>query len=234
MNDHGITVENLLASLPNALKQDPKMYALASAIADVLAKRVDEIQDIEIYARIDELPSNLLDILAQDFKVDWWDANYSAEEKRRTLKESWRVHRMLGTKAAVETAISAIYPHTKVSEWFEYGGKPYHFRLHINASGRTVISNQHKRVLDLVTYYKNLRSHLDEIEYTLEATKNATARFGGHVTSIITLAIPAIEDWYLFSSTSYAGGAVASVATMPIPIIANECVIKEKTNGLRI
>ena len=232
MNNHGITAENLLASLPDALRNDPSMYALASAIADVLAERVNEIRDIEIYSRIDELPSSLLDILAQDFKVDWWDANYTVEEKRRTLKESWRVHRMLGTKAAVETAISAIYPHTKVSEWFEYGGKPYRFRLHINASGRTVMSNQHKRVLDLVTYYKNLRSHLDEIEYTLEAT--AAVRFGGHVTSIITLAIPAMEHRYLFSSTSHTGGAIASVATMSIPIIADDRVIKEKTNGLRI
>ncbi len=75
MSNHGITAENLLASLPDALKQDPNMYALASSIADILAARLNEIQDIEIYARIDALPSRLLDILAHDFKVDWWDAN---------------------------------------------------------------------------------------------------------------------------------------------------------------
>ena len=40
---------------------------------------------------------------------------------------------MLGTRAAVETAIRAIYPKTEVKEWFEYeGGKPYHFKLFID------------------------------------------------------------------------------------------------------
>ena len=83
----------------------------------------------------------LLDILANDFKVDWWDANYTLEEKRRTLKDSWNVHRRLGTKAAVVLAISAIYPDTQVSEWWEYGGKPYHFKLLIDATyGRKTAS----------------------------------------------------------------------------------------------
>ncbi len=165
MNDHGITAENLLASLPEALKQDPKMQALASSIADVLSKRMDEIQSIEIYARIDELPSSLLDILAQDFKVDWWDANYTVEEKRRTLKESWRVHRILGTKAAVVTAISAIYPDAQVLEWWEYGGKPFHFRLLLDNKHEKIDPEKHRRVLDRVEYYKNLRSILDDVEY---------------------------------------------------------------------
>lgn len=77
-----------------------------------------------------------------DFKVDWWDGDYSLEEKRRTLKDSWRVHRMLGTKAAVETAISAIYPNSAVKEWFEYGGRPYYFKLEINATGSRAIGEK--------------------------------------------------------------------------------------------
>ena len=119
---HGITKENLLASLPTVLANDDNMAALASAVAEVLAARVGEIERVSIYSQIDRLPNELLDILANDFKVDWWDANYTLEEKRRTLKDSWNVHRRLGTKAAVVLAISAIYPDTQVSEWWEYGG----------------------------------------------------------------------------------------------------------------
>lgn len=177
MNNHGITAENLLASLPEALRNDPSMYALASSVSDVLAKRVKEIQDVEIYARIDELPSSLLDILAHDFKVDWWDANYTVEEKRRTLKESWRVHRILGTKAAVVTAISAIYPDAQVLEWWEYGGKPFHFRLLLDNEHEKIDPEKHRRVLVRVAYYKNLRSILDGVEYVGPAA-SATQYFG--------------------------------------------------------
>ncbi len=63
--------------------------------------------------------------------MDWWDSDYSTEEKRRTLAASWQVHKTLGTRAAVEKAASAVYPNTKVQEWFEYGGEPYRFKLDV-------------------------------------------------------------------------------------------------------
>lgn len=162
---YGLTAENLLRTLPEVFRNDKRMVALASSIADVLAARPEEIRQLMIYSRIDDLSEELLDILAYDFKVDWWDGDYTLEEKRKTLKDSWRVHRMLGTKAAVETAISAIYPETQVREWFEYGGEPYHFRLLIDSTFEGIDPNKHQRVLNRVEYYKNLRSVLDEIEY---------------------------------------------------------------------
>ena len=99
---YGLTAENLLSSLPAVLRGDKNMFALAVATAKALSARAEEIDSLRIYSRIDELPEDLLDILAYDFKVDWWNGDYSLEEKRQVLKDSWRVHRMLGTKAAVE------------------------------------------------------------------------------------------------------------------------------------
>lgn len=158
---HSITAQNLYAQYPRVLADAENTAALGKAAAEKLAKRSREINEILIYARIDKLPEELLDILARDFKVDWWDPDYSIEEKRRTLKDSWRVHKILGTKAAVETAISAIYPGTKVREWFEYGGKPFYFRLSIDGAKVQPDSEKHKKVLERVNYYKSLRSHLD-------------------------------------------------------------------------
>ena len=174
---HGLTAKNILRALPEVLQNDKSMEALAASIAAVLAARPAEIQHLMIYPRIDELPEELLDILAHDFKVDWWDGDYTLEEKRNTLKDSWIVHRMLGTKAAVETAIAAIYPDTQVSEWFEYGGEPYHFRLLINSTHESVDRDKHQRVLDRVEFYKNLRSVLDEVEY-YDAGGTVTQYFG--------------------------------------------------------
>ncbi len=107
MNSHGLTRENLVATLPPALQKDPSAVALAEAMADLLARRPEEIEQLRIYPVIDRLDERLLDILAYDFKVDWWDADYSLEEKRRTFKDSWRVHKTLGTKAAVEISGAA-------------------------------------------------------------------------------------------------------------------------------
>ena len=161
MNENAGTQANLLRQFPLALQMDKPMQVMATVIAAALAQRWPEAELGILYPAIDQLPEAVLDILAYDFKVDWWDANYSLEEKRRTLKDAWKVHRIKGTKAAVETAISAIYPGTQVQEWWEYGGEPYHFRLFLNAGEIRPDTEKHRKVLERVNYYKSLRSHLD-------------------------------------------------------------------------
>lgn len=169
--NRGITKENLLLIMPPALTHDKSIMALAAADAEALAVRLEEIDRVRIISNIDGLDEAVLDILARDFKVDWYDPDYSLEEKRRTLKDSWRVHKTLGTRAAVETAISAIYPETTVEEWFEYGGEPYHFRLRINLANDSGDITKQRRVFQRLNFYKSLRSHVDEVKYFLKPEK---------------------------------------------------------------
>ena len=168
----GITKEAMLFTLPPALKEDTSTEALAAATAEAMADRLAEIDRLRIISNIDNLEEALLAILARDFKVDWWDPSYSLEEKRRTVKDSWRVHKTLGTKAAVETAIRAIYPLTTVEEWFEYGGEPYHFRLNIDITSDSGDRARQRRVLERLNFYKNLRSHVDEVKCFLMPEKS--------------------------------------------------------------
>lgn len=184
--NNGITKENLLFALPTALRGDESTEALAEAAAGVLAARLEEIDRLRIIPNIDNLEEPLLDILARDFKVDWWDLEYSIDEKRRTLKGSWRVHKILGTKAAVETAIRAIYPRTTVEEWFEYGGEPYHFRLNIDITSDSGDRVRQRRVLERLNFYKSLRSHNDGVRYFLFPEKCWAVAGGGFVGSRTT------------------------------------------------
>lgn len=48
---YGLTAENLLRTLPEVFRNDKKMVALASSIADVLAARPEEIRQLMIYLR---------------------------------------------------------------------------------------------------------------------------------------------------------------------------------------
>ena len=206
MNDpHGITAENLLRTLPVGIGWDETIQALGALAAETLSCRPEEISRLLIYPNIDNLDEELLDILAYDFKVDWWDGDYSLEEKRRTLKGSWRVHRMLGTKAAVETAISAIYPNFAVKEWFEYGGRPYYFKLEINATGSNGDLDKQRRVLQRLNYYKNLRSHLDSVDYTIDLPP-VTLYLGGAVGTLTELGTPEQPNTYDFRQSLHIGG----------------------------
>lgn len=206
MNSHGLTRENLVATLPPALQKDPSAVALAETMADLLAQRRSEIEQLRIYPVIDRLDEQLLDILAYDFKVDWWNADYTLEEKRRTLKDSWRVHKVLGTKAAVETALRAIYPKAQVQEWFEYGGEPYRFKLNIDLTGELSDAARPWRVLERVNFYKSLRSHLDSIEFTIDMG-TTLLHIGGSAGTVVRLGLPPGTDSYDLCHTLRAGGS---------------------------
>lgn len=160
-NTHGITVENLFSSFPAALLSDPHLSALARAMATAFVQLGDDTKRALIYPAISQLPEELLDILAYDFKVDWYDYDYPVEAKRDLIKTNFYVHRHLGTKGAVKAALSAIFPGSLVEEWFEYGGKPYFFRVILDITEpRVSISNE--AIMRAVLMYKSLRSWLEE------------------------------------------------------------------------
>ena len=158
VNEHDLYSVDFTRSLPPTLKDDPEINALGRAIAGQLQITAQQIRRNIIYARIDELDEQTLDILAYDLHVDWYDHSYPIEVKRQTIKDSVKIHRRLGTKYAVETALGAVFPGTRVEEWFEYGGDPYTFRVIINATENGVTAAQQAAVLERVIFYKNLRS----------------------------------------------------------------------------
>lgn len=82
-----------------------------------------------IYSRFDELPEELVDILAYDMHVDWYDYNYPLEAKRDLVKNSVKVHKKMGTKYAIETALGSLFPESEVEEWFQYEENPDTFIL---------------------------------------------------------------------------------------------------------
>ena len=205
------------ASFPLVLQDDETIVALAKIVAEPLEVFANETKLATIYANIDNLPEAVLDVLAYDFKVDWYNYDYSIEQKRETIKNSWNVHRTLGTKYAVETAISAVYPNTKVEEWFEYGGKPYFFRLNIDVTDTLPNPEGHQQVLKRLRYYKNLRSHIDEISYVIRPGEDQNVRMGGCMSSIVRLPVMEIVDDICMDSEVFAGGAVAAHTRIPLP-----------------
>lgn len=164
MSDHGYTESNFLAQLPRVIAGDKNLLALATAIARALVTHLNDLPEEEIYTRIDQLPEGVLDILAYDFKVDWYDFDFPVEAKRNLIKTNYYVHRHLGTAGAVKEAIRAIYPDSDVEEWFNYGGDPYKFRVALE-SGAPIIPVSNTDILKAVYTYKSLRSHLEAIIY---------------------------------------------------------------------
>ena len=215
MNNSDIYSVDFTRSLPPTLKDDPEINALGRAIAEQLQITARQIRQNIIYARIDELDEQTLDILAYDLHVDWYDHSYPIEVKRQTIKDSVKIHRRLGTKYAVETALGAVFPGTRVEEWFEYDGDPYTFRVIINATENGVTAAQQAAVLERVIFYKNLRSHLEAVRFKVEK-KTAVHVVGYHSIGTRLEVWPYLAEDIETSGTLFVGGSLSLARRLEI------------------
>lgn len=161
-----ILTVDLTQTFPIALQYDERMVAWAQVIAGALQGIAESDKDVGIYYRLNELDEFMLDILAGELHIDWYDYTYDIETKREVIASSVKAHKMLGTRGAVDTVLHAIFQEDfELEEWWQYGGEPYTFRVEVDISGRELSAEEHKAAARSIWYSKNLRSHLEGIRY---------------------------------------------------------------------
>ncbi len=160
---------NNVKTLPYALQGNEMMRALALLAARAASA---DIAALNIYGTIDAMPEQLLDALAYDFKIDWWDADSDIAAKRAALKSCFKVHRTLGTVNAVETAAADAFSDAAVVEWSDYGGDPFHYKLAMSLGAATGTEEALRGILSRARYYTNVRSVLDAVEFSTVRTRN--------------------------------------------------------------
>lgn len=137
-------------------------------LAEVLDVKLQEINAMSelilLYPRIDELPENLIDALAEQFHVDFYDAEMSLQQKRTVVKNSIAWHRRKGTPSVVEEMVQTVFESAHVEEWFEYGGEPYHFRVTLITAPLTDKAVL-ERLVDAINKTKNVRSWLEYVQF---------------------------------------------------------------------
>lgn len=167
--------------LPASIDAEP-VVTLASAVDAGLAKINPDL--LLIYPAIDTLGEDLIDCLAVQMHVDDYDKAAPLSVKRKQVKMSFILHRLRGTKYAVETAVNMIYSGGRVKEWFEYNGHPYHFA--ISAGENEISSNMNfKQIMKSINAAKNVRSWLDYIEFERKINQHIRVGFVKKVESDI-------------------------------------------------
>ena len=154
--------------IPPNLLADENIKALIESIEPEFEKVKNEIINVLIYPRIDELNEEVLDLLAYQFHIEGYDLATSIEEKRNLIKKSIELHKYKGTKYAIEQVLKALGLEGQIKEWFEYGGKPYYFKIEIDINKtldrNIVLSNTvREKLTKLINEYKNLRSKLEDL-----------------------------------------------------------------------
>lgn len=116
--------------LPDSISKDPSIEAAASAIGDELQHLNAQLRNVLIYERLDELEGDVLNLLAWQFSVDFFDIRMPDRNKRKLIRNSIAWHKKKGTAWAVKQVLSAsgfrdveVVSHsTLIEKWVEAGG----------------------------------------------------------------------------------------------------------------
>lgn len=207
---YGVSLKDIM---PKSLLDDPYVQAIAEAIDPELQAVSGEIILCVLLARIDVLPEEVLDLLAWQFHVDFYEADLPVEQKRSLVRQSISWHRHKGTPWAVEQVVSVIFQDAVVSEWFDYGGEPYYFRVEV---GQTFTADiDLGRLVRLINATKNTRSWLENI--TVKRTIDMGLKFAGILSEGNITEIGPIEyEMQDLNSNRYYGGIIYCQDTITI------------------
>lgn len=184
-----IWTPSLVEILPPSILRDSKLRASAEALDLELQKLSLAAREALLLPRLDELPHAVLDQLASQYHVDFYEpTEMDLETKRKLIRNSIYEHRIKGTKFAVENLLSKITAGAEVQEWFEYNGRPYYFR--VNLKGLRDYDDNGETFMRMIEATKNARSWLDDIIFDLSKE---------HPDQILNVAlINLLQGWYFY------------------------------------
>jgi phage tail P2-like protein len=163
MNLNDISILNLM---PPNLAADKNIKMMAQAFDEVLRDIIGKIPDVEMIPNLilnKIVNETLIDLLAWQFHVDFYEPGLPIEIKRELVLKSLDWHYRKGTPSVVEEIVSTVFAKAKIQEWYEYGGHPYRFRIATEEQMPDVEAvKKLRRAIDSV---KNTRSCLDNLTY---------------------------------------------------------------------
>lgn len=157
---------NILELLPEWMQEDSSVQALALGTNEEALRTFLQAGLLSRWNRIDDLPESYLDGLAKELNVPWYSTSADVETKRAVIKNSDLVHKLLGTKEAVEMVINDYFGSGEVREWFEYDGNPYHFRVVSDEPAR--LAENAELFLHLLNSIKRKSAWLDALAVLIE------------------------------------------------------------------
>jgi phage tail P2-like protein len=184
--------------VPSSIRSDPQVQSACSVIDDELQQiygqflpdSPDALPSILFWPFINDQTPPLLDVLGWEMHVDvWagWSGALDIDTKKELINSSIDWHQHKGTRYAVDQMLKVVFKQGRVTEWYEYGGQPYYFRIIFEDD--IVDPTQISTVTDAIYAVKNVRSWLDSPGFVRSRLHKQTLWHGIATTQQITTRI---------------------------------------------
>lgn len=181
-----LSTVSLAEVLPANLAVDPFVAALVGAFDEEFHLLVADTAKILLYAGLATQADAVLDELAWQFAVDFYEQDLSLTAKRAMIAEAIYWHSIKGTPAAIERVVSIVFGEGTVEEWFDYGGDPFYFKV-TATGGAFPTSEKYDALVRMINIVKRASAILENI--TIEQSGQLQLYIGGamHIGTHITL-----------------------------------------------
>lgn len=151
----------ILKLLPAWMQEDTSNQALAAGTDEVARQLHARLKLLSRWDKIDELSEAELDEMAWELNIKWYESTAPIATKRAIIRNSDKVYAKLGTHYAVEQIVTDYFGTGVVSEWYEYGGKPFHFK--VLSDNPSMVNENLELFLKLLAVTKRRSAWLDSI-----------------------------------------------------------------------
>ena len=144
--------------------------AMSESLDPLLQESAAYIENIALAKRLAERSINddlLVDELAWTYHIDYYDPEMPIEDRLELVANWTEMHALKGTPWAVMKVIEIVFSDAVLSEWYEYGGKPFHFKAGTELTN--VEGAEIAKLIEVIFSNKNVRSWLESIDILWQA-----------------------------------------------------------------
>lgn len=122
---------SLLDVFPPSIREDLNVQANSEAFTPEFRLLAEDVKHVLLYPRLDELSEPILDLLAWERHVDFYELAKTAEAKREVIRGAPAWHRKKGTVWAILKALDMFGIKGTYTNWYEMEpkGKPGTFAI---------------------------------------------------------------------------------------------------------
>lgn len=164
--------------LPVFFKEKEDWAAISYAFRKAIYNLLMDMDTTRLFADIDNVPENILDLMALEVKAPYYSEDLPIDKKRELVKNAILWREKAGTKKAVQDLIQTLFGFGSIVEWFDFTSgdqTPGLFDIETEAELTPEVYEQLAKTIESV---KNESSHMRYVSFIRELEMILAAGFG--------------------------------------------------------
>ena len=170
--------------MPSNLLKDSNTNAIAESLNSELGQVSQVTREALILPRLDELDEQIVDMLAWQYHVDFYELADDIDMKRRMVRESLLWHMKKGTKYAIIKALDMLGIEAEYKNWYEFEPvhEPYTFEIYAHVRDDYYRHHNYEEMVQniyrAVNKSKAARSLMSRLETEIERQEEMQLYYG--------------------------------------------------------